>query len=153
MLQIRLAESQDELISCANSMALTEPWITLRVKKEACLRGLKNPAVEVHVATLEGEVVGFATINMNVGPFRGYIQTLHVFDRFQGRGFGTALIEAACTRILKDSPNVFMMVSDFNARAQSLYYRLGFQKVGEFENFVVKGHSEFLLRKTTGPFY
>ena len=44
-----------------------------------------------------------------------------------------------------------MCVSSFNTDAQRLYKRLGYQIVGELEDYIIPGASEILLRKTTGP--
>lgn len=35
--------------------------------------------------------------------------------------------------------------------ASRMYERLGYQLVGELTDYIVRGHSEFLLRKTLGP--
>lgn len=42
-------------------------------------------------------------------------------------------------------------MSSFNVRAKDLYERLGYSIVGELKDFIVTGHSEWLLRKTRGP--
>ena len=56
-----------------------------------------------------------------------------------------------CTlEIFRDSPNVFICVSSFNAGARRLYERLGFELVGTLRELHVPGHDELLLRKTTG---
>ena len=44
-----------------------------------------------------------------------------------------------------------MCVSSFNLGARRLYERLGYKVVGELSDYIVRGHSELLLRKTTGP--
>jgi hypothetical protein len=44
-----------------------------------------------------------------------------------------------------------MCVSSFNHDARRLYQRLGYQAVGELIDYIVRGHSEILLRKTLGP--
>ena len=46
---------------------------------------------------------------------------------------------------------MFICVSSFNPGARRLYERLGYQVVGELPDYMVRGHSEILLRKTTGP--
>jgi len=38
-----------------------------------------------------------------------------------------------------------------NSAAQRLYFSLGYEKVGELKDYLVLGHSEIILRKTTGP--
>jgi ribosomal protein S18 acetylase RimI-like enzyme len=44
-----------------------------------------------------------------------------------------------------------MCVSSFNVDAKRLYERLGYKVVGELTDYIVRGHSELLLRKTVGP--
>jgi len=46
-----------------------------------------------------------------------------------------------------------MCVSSLNLGARRLYDRLGYQVIGELTNYIVQGHSEILLRKTTGPLH
>jgi ribosomal protein S18 acetylase RimI-like enzyme len=85
------------------------------------------------------------------GAFVGYIQTICVDPRCRGRGLGSTLLQFAEQRIRTASPNIFMCVSSFNERAQRLYQRHGYAVVGELTDYIVKGHSEILLRKTFGP--
>jgi ribosomal protein S18 acetylase RimI-like enzyme len=54
-------------------------------------------------------------------------------------------------RIFSDNPNAFICVSSFNKGARRLYKRLGYEVVGKLKDYIIPGHSEFLLRKTTGP--
>jgi ribosomal-protein-alanine N-acetyltransferase len=67
------------------------------------------------------------------------------------QGLGSKLVEFAEQRILRESPNIFMCVSSFNHDARRLYERLGYQVIGELTDYLVRGHSEILLRKTLGP--
>jgi ribosomal protein S18 acetylase RimI-like enzyme len=61
------------------------------------------------------------------------------------------MLSFAEERILATVPNVFLCVSSFNEGAKRLYRRLGYEVIGELRDYVVEGHSEILLRKTTGP--
>lgn len=131
-------------------MARSEPWITLRRDYPFALKVLRDPTREFFVATVDGELVGFVLFMMT-GAFRGYIQTVAVDSSRRGEGIGSSLIEFAEGRIFKEGPNVFMCVSSFNGQAQKLYRKLGYKLVGELKDYIVKGHSELLLRKTTGP--
>jgi ribosomal protein S18 acetylase RimI-like enzyme len=144
--------SDGEAEACARIMATSEPWITLRRGYAASLEILRDPSREVYVAVrVEGsEVVGFVILNMR-GAFVGYLQTVAVREDWRGRGLGSRLIAFAERRILRDFPNVFMCVSSFNDRAQALYARLGYEVVGELRDYVVRGHSEWLLRKSVAP--
>ena len=153
---IRPLATEAEARACAEIMATSDPWVTLgRTFDESC-RILRDPAREVYVA-LEGareagtpRVAGFTILVMQ-GAFVGYIQSVAVQERWRGKGLGTALIAFAERRILREQPNVFICASSFNPGARRLYERLGYEVVGELKDFVVRGHSEFLLRKTTGP--
>ena len=48
-------------------------------------------------------------------------------------------------------PNFFLMVSDSKLDAQRFYRRLGYQVVGELNDYLVAGRSEILMRKSLGP--
>jgi ribosomal protein S18 acetylase RimI-like enzyme len=54
-------------------------------------------------------------------------------------------------RIFSESPNAFIMVSSFNQDAKRLYNRLGFETIGELKDYIIPGHSEFILRKSIAP--
>lgn len=147
---IQPLQTADEIEACAETMAATEPWITLRRGLDQCRRIMADPSRERYVARIDGRFAGFVVVNMQ-GVFVGYIQILCVAPDCRNRGVGTALLDFAERRIFRDSPNVFMLVSSFNRGAQRLYRRLGYEIVGELKDFVVSGHSEILLRKTIGP--
>ncbi|MBV9926929.1 MAG: GNAT family N-acetyltransferase [Acidobacteria bacterium] len=149
-LEIRPLAGASETEDCARMMADTDPWLTLGRNYEACLQTVGDQSKEVYVARLGGAVAGFLIINM-AGPFAGYIQTVCVHPRRRGQGIGSRLIRWAEERIFRESPNVFMCVSSFNGGAAKLYRRLGYEVVGELKDYVVRGHSEFLLRKSAGP--
>ena len=51
----------------------------------------------------------------------------------------------------RTEPNVFLCVSSFNARARLPYERLGYSYVRELHDYLVRGHSELLFRKSRGP--
>lgn len=135
---------------CAGIMATSEPWITLGRSYDRAIELIRDRSREVYVALLDGQITGFVVLSM-AGAFVGYIQTVAVHSDFRGGGIGTRLIAFAEERIFRDSPNVFMCVSSFNSRARGLYERLGYELVGELRNYIVSGHSEFLLRKTIAP--
>jgi ribosomal-protein-alanine N-acetyltransferase len=148
--EIRPFATPDEARLCARAIASSEPWLTLRFTEEATFQALTDPLREVYVSMFDQEVAGVIVLNL-LGPFRGYIQTICVLPNWRNRGIGSELLAHAERRIFREYPNVFLCVSSFNDRAQSLYARLGYQRVGELPDYVVKGHSELLLRKTLGP--
>jgi len=154
-LAFRPLDSDDHARACAEIMSTTDPWLSLGRTFEESYRIVCDPAREVYVALentngTESSVAGFTIVVMQ-GGFVGYIQTVAVRADRRGRGLGTALIAFAERRILREQPNVFICVSSFNPGARRLYERLGYQVVGELTDYFVRGHSEILLRKTTGP--
>lgn len=149
-LEIRRLQGANEAHACAQLMANSEPWITLRRTYDDSIDMLKDPVREVYVGVIDNEVVGFMILRMD-GAFVGYIQTMAVAPQRRGQGIGTQLINYAEERIFCESPNVFINASSFNPGAQRLYERLGYEVVGELKDYIVPGHSEVLLRKTIGP--
>jgi [ribosomal protein S18]-alanine N-acetyltransferase len=149
-LVIRRLEGTNEVEECAHLMANSEPWITLGRTYDQSRKILSDDMLEVHVAVNNAGLVGFIILNMH-GPFAGYIQTICIAPEWRSQGIGSRLVEFAEQRIFRDRPNVFMCVSSFNKEAQRLYERLGYKVVGEMTDYLVKGHSEILLRKTIGP--
>ena len=131
-------------------MAATDPWVTLGRSYDASLQVIENPSREVYIAEDEAGLAGFLVLSM-VGAFVGYIQAVLVAPDQQGKGIGSLLIAFAEDRIFTESPNVFLCVSSFNTEARRLYERLGYQYVGELTDYLVRGHSELLFRKTRGP--
>ena len=140
----------DELGACAALMAASEPWLTLRRDAEACLRLLQEPSRERYGAWLGEQLAGVLVLNLQ-GALVGYLQAICIAPEYRGQGLGTTLIAFAEERIFRDHPNVFLCVSSFNQGARRLYERLGYATIGELPDYVVTGHSEFLLRKSCGP--
>ena len=147
---IRRLDGAAETSACAAMMSHSEPWITLGRGLEESVRLLRDPAREVYVVDDGGAVVGFISLQMR-GPLSGYIHTVAVREEARGYGLGTALIAFAERRIFGESPNVFICVSSFNTRAQALYARLGYEKIGVLKDYIVRGHDEWLLRKSIAP--
>ena len=149
-LEIRELRGEEEARRCAELMTSCEPWITLQRTYEDALALLTDPSREICVGLVDLEIVGFAILIVK-GILVGFVQTLAVAPAWRGRGIGAALMGHAENRILRDSPNVFLCVSSFNERAQGFYEHLGYRAVGELSDFIVRGHSEILMRKTTAP--
>jgi [ribosomal protein S18]-alanine N-acetyltransferase len=149
-LAISPLRTEDDARSCARLMAASEPWITLGRSYGASLAIIQDPSREVHVARDRAGLAGFLILCMS-GAFVGYIQTICIDPARRGQGLGSRLVEFAEQRILQVSPNIFMCVSSFNLDARRLYERLGYKVVGELTDYIVRGHSEVLLRKTLGP--
>ena len=136
--------------NCAKIMAHSDPWITLGLNYDDCLKAFDGIGKEVYTLKNEQELIGFVVLQTS-GSFKGYIQTLAIDKAFRGIGYGTILLQFCENKILQYSPNVFICVSSFNTGALQLYKKSGFLQVGELTNFVKEGFTEILLRKTVGP--
>jgi [ribosomal protein S18]-alanine N-acetyltransferase len=150
MVAIRPLAGEEEARRCAEMMCSTEPWITIGRNFNASLKIIRDATREVYVADNDGRLEGFIILNMR-GAFVGYIQTVCVDASARGAGLGTQLVQFAEKRIFAETPNVFLCVSSFNPRARQLYERLGYALIGELKDYLIRGHSELLMRKTIGP--
>jgi [ribosomal protein S18]-alanine N-acetyltransferase len=147
---IRITTNPQEMAVCARMMSVTDPWITLEMNYELCLKAFEGDCKEIYLIETDNIVAGFVIIQ-TCGTFSGYIQTICIDKAYRGKGFGTKLLQFCEERILKFSPNIFICVSSFNKGAIKLYYEFGFKLIGELKNFVKEGFDELLLRKTVGP--
>jgi ribosomal protein S18 acetylase RimI-like enzyme len=148
---MRLLNGDEEARYCARFIADSEPWVTLGLEFDEAMQRLTDPTREIYVAAVGGQIAGVLILLLN-GTFKGYIQTIAVHPDWRSRCIGTRMIAFAEKKIFSFSPNVFLCVSSFNSNAQRFYERLGYKRVGELTDFVVRGHSEYLMRKTLGPF-
>ena len=147
---ITLTSDPQEIAVCAQMMSATDPWITLDMNYEQCLKAFDGKCKEIYIIEKKNVIAGFVILQ-TAGTFSGYIQTICVDEAYRGIGLGKMLLHHCDERVLQFSPNLFICVSSFNTGAIKLYYKFGFKLVGELENFVKEGFTELLLRKTVGP--
>ncbi len=131
---------------CAQLMAGTEPWITLRREIPQCRAALRRPGGELFVARDASQPVGFILIHPYGCAGSAYITSVAVVESARGKGIGAQLL-AFAEKQAAGRRFIFLCVSSFNHRAQELYYRLGYERVGEIPDYVIEGHSELLLCK------
>jgi len=117
---------------------------------------LADPARAQWVAEApDGSIVAY----VHVGPCKlphadvradpGEIYQLYVLEDWQGHGLGRRLMDVALDWLAKHRPGpVWLGVYSENLRAQAVYARYGFVKVGDYE-FRVGDHRdhEFILRR------
>ena len=130
----------------AQLMAGSEPWITLRQDLDACRSKLRRPGSELFIAREGGKRLGFILLFPYGLAGSPYISSVAVEADARGRGLGTRLVEFA-EKHYAGRHHLFLCVSSFNQRAQELYRRLGYERVAEFPDYVVEGHSELLFHK------
>ena len=103
---------------------------------------------EVWVFEENGTVLGYLVLIPRgmMGEFP-FVRALGVLRNRRGTGIGSQLLEFAEERMFRLKQYLFMMVSDFNNDAQRLYYRLGFEKIGEIPDYKKEGIAEYVLVK------
>ena len=123
---------------------------------EAIAAELADPArAQWVVQDNDGALVAYA----HAGPCKlphedadarqGELYQLYVADGWQGLGIGRALMDAALAWLAEAMPGpVWVGVFSENYRAQAVYRKRGFEKVGEYE-FRVGDHldREFILKQ------
>ncbi|WP_295672210.1 N-acetyltransferase [uncultured Mucilaginibacter sp.] len=147
---IELTTDPVDFAVCAGIMAGTDPWVTLGIGYDDCLKAFGGSFREVFIMKYESEIIGFVIMQPQ-GTFKGYIQTVAINNNYRGKGYGTQLLKFCEDRILAYSPNIFICVSSFNIGAIHLYTNFGFELIGELKDFIKPGFDELLLRKTVGP--
>lgn len=147
--RIQSLKTENELKECAQIMSSTEPWITLKFSYQKIVGILSDPLYEVYILYIKSEIAGFSIVVMK-GSLVGYIKGLVIKPEWRNKHLGEKLLKFSEERIYEEYPNVFLCVSSFNPRAQKFYLRLGYKYVGELKDYIIKGQSELLLRKSIG---
>ena len=104
------------------------------------------------VAEEARSLVGFVVYALR-GTFvhSGYVRSVAVAPDAQHRGVGAGLMDAAEAAIFTQGPNVFLLVSTWNAGAQRFYEPRGYHRIGELTDYLRRGITEVVYRKTLGP--
>ena len=145
-LDIRLATSEERNWT-AELMAGSEPWITLGTTAEQCLNVCRDPDYITFVAHHDSFPSGSIILHPRGLAGSPYIKSVAVAEGHRSHGIGAQLIAFAENYFRNNSKHIFLCVSSFNLRAQSLYERLGYTRVGEFKDYITEGASEILFHK------
>ncbi len=140
---------ETDIDEVARIMSSTELWQRYGVDFESARKRFKQALrgkAHMFVAEIEGKVAGFLWY-VPRGAFdrSGYIELIGIKNTYRGRGIGKALMEFVEKEFNPD--DIFLLVSDFNKEAQKFYEKLGFVKIGEIKDYVVKGITEFIYHK------
>jgi ribosomal protein S18 acetylase RimI-like enzyme len=139
--------NDDDCEWAAQLMASSEPWLTLGRGIEPCRAACRQSESELFVAQRSAGRCGFIRLQRRGVAGSPYVATIGVAVDQRGHGVGTALLRFAEDRYRPDHRHIFLCVSSFNTRAQALYQRLGYQQVGELNDYVIDGASELLMHK------
>lgn len=142
--------------ACASIVLAVPLWRVYGLTSEDAARASFAEALDGRcralVAEDEAGVVGHVVFAVR-GTFlhSGYVRSLAVAPERQRRGVGAALMDAAEAAILAEGPNVFLMVNADNAGAQRFYERRGYRRIGLLPDYIRRGITEALYRKTVAP--
>ena len=95
---------------------------------EAHIRGV-DPNSTTSVIELGGEAVGRLRVVREAQRLE--LSGIQLYPRVQGRGIGTALVEALKSEAATSGLPLELSVEHDNPRARALYERLGFEKIGQ----------------------
>lgn len=140
------APTPDQFEWCAQLMATSEPWLTLRRGVEECRHAVTHPEYMVHIAHSGGELQGFIRIHPRGVAGSPYIASIAVAADSRGRGIGSFLLRHA-EEVFAHSRYIFLCVSAFNPRAIQLYERRGYGRLGRLPDYVIDGADEILMMK------
>ena len=127
--------------------AASDPWRRLGVTLEKCREMCGDPDYRVFVARARGEKCGVMVLQRRGVAGAPYIKSIAVSEARRSRGIGRLMVQFAEGLFRPESKHLFLCVSSFNRRARAFYERLGYQQVGEFENYIIDGESEVLMHK------
>ena len=138
---------EKEKIMAAHLLAGSEPWITLRISLDQCIKNCNNPGFQVYMAYSDKQPAGVIIIDPRGVAGSPYIKSVAVYPEFRNKGIGAALLSFTEDLFRGTSKYLFLCVSSFNLRAQKFYEKHGYKVVGELKDYVIEGASEILIHK------
>ncbi len=107
-----------------------------RISRRSFRRFLEVPRDRLIVATLAGELVGYALVLMNAATRLARIYSIAVAPSARGRGAGEKLIRAAEQEAVEAGRIVMRLeVREDNQSAIGLYERLGYRQFGTYRDY------------------
>lgn len=149
-IKIRIAEKGQarECLSCVKHSELWEIYFKFNATAENDIEEMISKK-QIYVALNQNnECIGFMGVIHN-GCFRNfsYLALIAVESAYRNKGIGKQLLTEFEEAGFKQADKVFLLVSDFNKKAQLLYRNLGYKEVGKIPDLFKKGVSEHVLAK------
>ena len=95
-----------------------------------------------------GEVLGFVKYVPRGGFHRfPYIHVVAIKRIHRQRGVGTHLLKGFEREVLQEARRVFLLVAEFNTRAQGFYLKNGYKEIGRIPDFYRDGVTEIIMMK------
>lgn len=142
---------KEQVRDCLLCIKHSELWDTYFKSNTSAENDIKEMITkkQIYVALNKNDkCIGFMGV-INNGCFRkfSYLSLIAVKKRYRRKGIGKELINKFEEIGFKKANRVFLLVSNFNKKAQLLYKILGYKKVGIIPNLFKIGISEHLLVK------
>jgi ribosomal protein S18 acetylase RimI-like enzyme len=131
----------------ARLMAESEPWTTLGITFDQCLKVCHQPLNQIYVAQMMQEFVGMIILQDQGLAGSPYVKSIAVKKEHRNKGIGKLLLEFAEDKYRPASRFIFLCVSSFNNRALKFYEERGYKKIGELQDYIAEGHSELIMQK------
>ena len=105
---------------------------------------------EVFVSMDEhGDCVGYIWFTLEGAFYRfPYLLNIAVKKDLRGRGIGKKLLALFEEKGFAKASSLFLLVSDFNARAKKLYQAIGYKEVGVIPDLIKQGVAEHIMMKS-----
>lgn len=139
--------SEDERDWAAGILATSEPWITLGVAHEKCIKNCHDPEYQIYVGHFGKKPAGFVIIDPRGMAGSPYIKSIAIAPEFRNMKLGAEILKYAENVAHSTSDHMFLCVSSFNKRARNFYEKNGYEAVGELKNYLKKGESEIIMHK------
>jgi [ribosomal protein S18]-alanine N-acetyltransferase len=148
MINLNISVASDkEREWAAGILSDSEPWITLGVTYEKCLKNCSDQEYQIYVAHLEKKPAGFVILDLRGMASSPYIKSIAVAPEYRNRKLGAEILKYAENVAHQTSEHMFLCVSSFNSRARHFYEKNGYETVGELRDYIIKGESEIIMHK------
>lgn len=132
----------------------SQAWTCYGIDFAKAMKLFEQMQDNIYVAEINEKLVGFVTVRIDgVGNIGAYLRMIAVAQVFRGKGIGAQLIDYASRIATENIPNLFLICSVENIRAQSFYERNDFIRIGIIKDLVSVGHDEIFYRKRLGTVY
>lgn len=137
---------------CARLMSESEPWLTLGRALEQCRTVVAVTSdSELLIAHDGAAPAGFLLARPRGFAGSPYVASIAVAPSHRSRGVGSSLLRHVEARYAPPARHIFLLCSTFNTRAQQLYDRHGYARVGEIPAYVIANANELIFHKRLAP--
>ena len=149
-IKIQLAK-KGQARDCLSCVKQSELWESYFKSNAAAVDDIEKmiSKKQIYVALNQNnKCIGFMGIIHN-GCFRkfSYLSIIAVWNGYRSKGVGKELLKKFEETGFKQADRVFLLVSDFNKKAQLLYRKLGYKNVGKIPDLFKRGISEHVMVK------